>query len=167
MAKVNAISSTDNSVKQTKENLSNDVLKQLKDLGIDSSNVKSDAEGKRLIKEALKKKEIEKAENVSVNYISSDNENLILRDAKLLAKKLGMEIRPDLSLDDLLTRIFKTIKKQKAEAKDDKMKEIQNQKNSVVYITLKTRQNTLLLKENGLVNSMDANSLSNKKFLNL
>ena len=167
MAKVNAISSTDNTVNQTKETVSKDVLKQLKDLGIDSSNVKSDAEGKRLIKEALKKKEIEKAENVSVNYISSDNENLILRDAKLLAKKLGMEIRPDLSLDDLLTRIFKTIKKQKAEAKDDKMKEIQNQKNSVVYITLKTRQNTLLLKENGLVNSMDANSLTNKKFLNL
>ena len=167
MAKVNAISSTDNTVNQTKETVSKDVLKQLDELGIDSSNVKSDAQGKKLIKEALKKREIERAENVSANYISSDNENLIMRDAKLFAKKLGMEVRPDLSLDDLLTRILKTIKQQKTEAKDDKIKEIQNQKNSVLYLTLKTRQNTLLLKENGLVNSLNENSFVNKRMLNL
>lgn len=166
MAKVEAVSVTDTKSSQNNNTLSADVKKKLDELGIDSSKVKSDADGKKLINDTLKKR-AEKTEQASVNYVSSDSETLIMRDAKILAKKLGMEIRPDLSLDSLLTRIFKTIKKQKTEVNDDKLKAVQNQKNSVTYVMLKTRQNTLLLKESGLVNSMDADSQSARKLFNL
>ena len=162
MTKVEAVSVTDTKSTQNGNTLSADIKKKLDELGIDSSKVKSDADGKKLINEAMKKK-AEQMQNEPLPYISSDSENLIMRDAKILAKKLGMTVRNDLSLDDLLTRIFKTIKKQKSAAKEDKLKAIQNQKNSITYIMLKTRQNTLLLKENGLVNSMDMSSLSLKE----
>ena len=167
MAKVNAVSSSDSANVQVKSKLSNDVAKQLEDLGIDSSKVKSDAEGKKLINEALKNKEVSQTDNAAVNYVTSDSESLILRDAKLLAKKMNIEVRPEWSLDDLLTRINTNIKKQKSLINTDKEKGIVLHKYSLVYTTLKTRQDTLLLKESGLVNSMDNNSLSNKKFLNL
>ena len=166
MAKVEAVSMTDAGNTKKEKTLSADILKKLDELGIDSSKVKSEAEAKKLINNAMKKK-AEEVKNEPSPYVSSDNENLILRDARILAKKLGMEVRQDLPLDTLLTRISKCIKNQKKEASGDRMKEIQLQKNSVVYITLKTRQNTLLLKESGLVNSMNAASLSNKELLNL
>ena len=166
MAKVEAVSVTDTKSANKDKMLSADILKKLDELGIDSSKVKTDAEAKKLINAAMKKKS-EKAKNEITHYVSSDNENLILRDAKALAKKLDMEVRPDLSLDTLLTRIQKCLKTKKNECSGDKLKEIQLQKNSMVYITLKTRQNTLLLKESGLVNSMDLKSLSNIEHLKL
>ena len=166
MAKVEAVSMADAGSTKKEKTLSADIKKKLDELGIDSSKVKTDAEAKKLINNAMKKK-TEEVKNEQSPYVSSDTENLIMRDARALAKKLDMRVRPDLSLDDLLTRILKRIKSQKAECSDDKMKELQLQKSSVVYITLKTRQNTLLLKESGLVNSMDLNSLSNKELLKL
>ena len=66
MAKVEAVSVTDTKSANKDKMLSADILKKLDELGIDSSKVKTDAEAKKLINAAMKKKS-EKAVPQQVN----------------------------------------------------------------------------------------------------
>jgi len=157
MVSVQAINSTDNN--KTVSILSANTIKQLKELNIDPSSIKSESVAQKMIKEALKLKS-EQSQMTKPEVASIDSEKLILRDIKLLAKRMGLKFNEELTFDVMFKRIYKKIRTENRLAEDERMENLD--KRQMEYITLKTRYKTLKLKESSLINGLEQVSDANK-----
>lgn len=106
--------------------LSEETRRKLISLGIDPSTVTSESQAKILIAKAEGTYEASNIESPKIaenKFVSSSSEAELMNRARDLAKKMGLNLSKDLSLDEILTVIAKEIEKVLNSDVDEKTKE--------------------------------------------
>ena len=151
--------------------LSEETRRRLIALGIDPSTVNSEAQAQIIIQNVLKAKKMEtenisaKPENVQQRCCAGEIE--LMKKARELAQKMGLQLANNLTLDEILKAIASQISKVLNSDMADKSKkdlyEEYNQELAAIdasYEVVKNNENTLIL-------SMNMNANINKMILGL
>jgi predicted RNase H-like nuclease (RuvC/YqgF family) len=153
--------------------LSETTKKKLQDLGIDSSNIKTEAQAQQAIKE----KEATTANSQNSQQKSQDNgqppqggqsqSSSIITEAKSLASKVGASVSDSDSADDIISKVSAKISSIKAEAGDDetKLKQVESYQNELSLLQKQASQQQQM--QSMLTGSMDAMAAANKLSLGL
>lgn len=109
--------------------LSNTTRLKLKDLGVDTDDIKTEEEGQAALKEAEELLESEKAEAERVEKQKKADENLHYRLRKL-AREIGIPLNEYESVSKMIEKMTRKVKELRADSQDDSVNlRVNKQKN--------------------------------------
>lgn len=135
---------------------------QLEALGIDTTNITTEADGQAALKAAEANKETAK-----MSQASNPSEDSIKTDAKSLASELGVSISDDDTTDDILDKISSAISQLREAAGDDQTKLAEVEKYQDEYDTISGDYTNMQTSQAQLTNSMSGLASYNKIYQNL
>ncbi len=145
------------------EELSSSTKMKLEALGIDPSNVTSEAQAQMLINQAEATKHQQSSEQQQQGGNSSEQQ--LLSEAKQLATAVGASVSSDDSLDDIIDNISEKIQVMMASNDPSKVKMAQGYQTQLASIS--ERADSVSNTQQNIFNAMDMISVSNKYALGL
>lgn len=150
----------------TQNKLSDETKRKLQALGIDYTNVASEAQAQLLIQSAQSRQQIQKTDNNNQQTTCSSELELISR-AKTLASKVGISISQNASMSDILTSLSNKITNLTTKSSETINKNNEIEQYRTELTTLENEYSNLTQSQNSIFSAMNISANLNKFMLGL
>ena len=150
----------------TQNKLSEETKRKLQALGIDVTNVTSEAQAQMLITAAQSRQQVQKTDNSNKDTTCSSELELITK-AKTLAKKMGVSVSQNSTMSEILTSLSNKISTLTAQAGNNQTKTNEIQQFRTELTSLQNEYSTLTQSQNSIFSAMNMSANLNKFLLGL
>ena len=150
----------------TQNKLSEETKRKLQALGIDVTNVTSEAQAQMLITAAQSRQQVQKTDNSNKDTTCSSELELITK-AKTLANKMGVSVSQNSTMSEILTSLSNKISTLTAQAENNQTKTNEIQQFRTELTSLQNEYSTLIQSQNSIFSVMNMSANLNKFMLGL
>lgn len=150
----------------TQNKLSEETKRKLQALGIDVTNVTSEAQAQMLITAAQSRQQVQKTDNSNKDTTCSSELELITK-AKTLAKKMGVSVSQNSTMSEILTSLSNKISTLTTQAENNQTKTNEIQQFRTELTSLQNEYSTLTKSQNSIFSVMNMSANLNKFMLGL
>lgn len=150
----------------TQNKLSEETKRKLQALGIDATNVTSEAQAQMLITAAQSRQQVQKTDNSNKDTTCSSELELITK-AKTLANKMGVSVSQNFTMSEILTSLSNKISTLTAQAENNQTKINEIQQFRTELNSLQNEYSTLTQSQNSIFSAMNMSANLNKFMLGL
>ncbi len=152
----------------TQNKLSEETKRKLQALGIDATNVTSEAQAQMLITAAQSRQQVQKTDNTSTGQETTCSSELeLITKAKTLASKMGVSVSQNSTMTEILTSLSNKISTLTAQTGNDKTKSNEIQQFRSELTSLENEYSTLTQSQNSIFSAMNMSANLNKLMLGL
>lgn len=153
----------------TQNKLSEETKRKLQALGIDATNVTSEAQAQMLITAAQsRQQQVQKTDNTSTGQETTCSSELeLITKAKTLASKMGVSVSQNSTMTEILTSLSNKISTLTAQTGNDKTKSNEIQQFRSELSSLENEYSTLTQSQNSIFSAMNMSANLNKLMLGL
>lgn len=168
---VNSISSTSTvysgSSGTTQNKLSEETKRKLQALGIDATNVTSEAQAQMLISAAQSRQQVQQANNDGSSQNTCSGETELISRARSLASEMGVSVSNDKSLSDIISLLSSKINAMSWQQEDNGLKTNEIQRFQTELSSLESEYSALNESQNSIFAAMNMTANLNKMMLGL
>ena len=150
----------------TQNKLSEETKRKLQALGIDTTNVTSEAQAQMLITAAQSRQQVQKTDTQNKETTCSSELELITK-AKNLASKMGVSISQNSTMSEILTSLSNKISTLTFQTENDKTKSNEVQQFRTELTAIENEYSTLTQSQNSIFSAMNISANLNKFMLGL